>query len=93
VVDLAMWDLRGRLQRCPVFMLTGTNQRRQIPAYCSGPIPTLYQEMGFWGAKFFLPYGPGAGKEGLDYNIETIAKHRKSLGFDYPFMLDCCGIN
>jgi L-alanine-DL-glutamate epimerase-like enolase superfamily enzyme len=89
VVDLALWDLRGRLHRCPVFMLAGTSQRRQIPAYCSGPIPTLYQAMGFWGAKFFLPYGPGAGKEGLDYNIETIAKHRKALGWDYPFMLDC----
>ena len=88
-VDLALWDLRGRLHRCPVFVLAGTGQRRQISAYCSGPKPSLYQAMGFRGAKFFLPYGPGAGQEGLDYNIETIAKHRSALGRDYPFMVDC----
>lgn len=88
-IDLALWDLRGRLERLPVFLLAGAGKRRQMPVYCSGPLPTLYQELGFCGAKFFLPYGPGAGKEGLDYNVNAIAKHRQSLGFDYPFMLDC----
>lgn len=88
-IDLALWDLRGRLARLPVFLLAGGDKRKQLPVYCSGPLPTLYQAMGFWGVKFFLPYGPGAGKEGLDCNIDTIIKHRQALGFDYPFMLDC----
>lgn len=88
-IDLALWDLRGRLHRQPVYKLAGGSQRPHIKTYCSGPMPALYKKMGFWGAKLFLPYGPGAADESFDHNIQTIIKHRKELGKDYPFMLDC----
>ena len=88
-VDLALWDLLGKLRQEPVFNLIGGKAREEIPFYCTGPEPVAVRDMGFWGSKVPLPYGPADGHEGLKKNVAFLTKHRESVGDDYPIMVDC----
>lgn len=55
VIDLALWDLIGKIRGEPVYKLIGGNTKDRIDFYCTGPEPTAAREMGFWGAKVPLP--------------------------------------
>lgn len=89
VVDLALWDLLGKLRQEPVYNLIGGKAREEIPFYCTGPEPTSVKKMGFWGSKVPLPYGPADGHVGLKKNVEFLQHHRESVGPDFPLMVDC----
>jgi L-alanine-DL-glutamate epimerase-like enolase superfamily enzyme len=89
VIDLAIWDLLGKIRREPVYKLIGGATRSRLNFYCTGPEPTAAKSMGFWGSKVPLPYSPGEGVEGMKKNIEFLTKHRESVGPDYPIMVDC----
>ncbi|KAI5789305.1 enolase C-terminal domain-like protein [Pyronema domesticum] len=89
VVDLALWDLLGKLRNEPVYKMIGGETRDVLDFYCTGPEPVAAREMGFFGAKVPLPYGPDDGQEGLRKNIEFLRKHRESVGPDFPIMVDC----
>ncbi len=88
-VDLALWDLVGKVRGEPVYNLIGGTVRDEISFYCTGPEPTAIKAMGFWGAKVPLPYSPYDGIEGLRANIDFLRKHRDSIGPDFPLMVDC----
>ena len=89
VVDLALWDLLGKLRGEPVYKMIGGAVRDQLTLYCTGPEPQVYKELGFFGGKIPLPEGPMDGPAGLRRNVERIAAVRKSVGSDFPIMLDC----
>ncbi|OJD28948.1 mandelate racemase muconate lactonizing enzyme family protein [Diplodia corticola] len=89
VIDLAIWDLLGKIRNEPVYKLIGGATRDRLHFYCTGPEPTAAKSMGFWGSKVPLPYSPGEGPEGMRKNIEFLTKHRESVGPDYPIMVDC----
>jgi L-alanine-DL-glutamate epimerase-like enolase superfamily enzyme len=89
VVDLALWDLLGRLRGEPVYKMIGGAVRSSLPLYCTGPEPAVYQELGFFGGKIPLPEGPADGPAGLRRNIERVAAIREEVGPDYPLMIDC----
>ncbi|KAM3553675.1 hypothetical protein ARSEF4850_006812 [Beauveria asiatica] len=89
VIDLALWDLLGKLRNEPVYRLIGGAMRERIEFYCTGPEPTAAREMGFWGAKVPLPFCPEEGHVGLRKNVEFLRQHRKSVGPDFPIMVDC----
>jgi len=89
VVDLALWDLIGKLRNEPVYKLIGGATKSTIPLYCTGPEPTAVQGLGFWGAKVPLPYSPSEGPEGLRKNVAFLKKHREDVGPDFPIMVDC----
>ena len=89
VVDLALWDLIGRLRGEPVYKMIGGAVRDSLPLYCTGPEPAIYQKLGFFGGKIPLPEGPGDGPAGLKRNVERIAAIRDEVGPDYPLMIDC----
>ncbi|KAK6525195.1 hypothetical protein TWF694_005341 [Orbilia ellipsospora] len=89
VVDLALWDLIGKVRGEPVYKMIGGAVRSHIDFYCTGPEPVSVKEMGFWGSKVPLPYCPDDGQEGMKKNIEFLRKHRESVGPDYPIMVDC----
>ncbi len=89
VVDLALWDLIGRLREEPVYKMIGGAVRETMPVYCTGPEPAIYQSLGFFGGKIPLPEGPADGPAGLRRNIEHIAAVRESVGPDFPIMIDC----
>lgn len=88
-VDLALWDLLGKLRGEPVWALIGGKAHADIPLYCTGPDPVATRSHGFWGAKVPLPEGPADGLPGLKRNVEFVAAHRAAVGPDYPLMLDC----
>jgi L-alanine-DL-glutamate epimerase-like enolase superfamily enzyme len=88
-VDLALWDLLGKLRGEPVCKLIGGKVRERMPLYCTGPAPEVYQAMGFFGAKIPLPEGPADGPAGLRRNVGRVAEVRAAVGPDYPIMIDC----
>ncbi|MBL8590704.1 MAG: L-rhamnonate dehydratase [Methylobacteriaceae bacterium] len=89
VVDLALWDLVGRLRGEPVYRMIGGAVRDELTLYCTGPDPARYREQGFFGAKIPLPEGPADGPAGLKRNVEVIAAARAAVGPDFPLMIDC----
>lgn len=88
-VDLALWDLLGKIRSEPVYHLIGGLTRDKIDFYCTGPDASAIQSMGFWGAKVPLPYGPADREEGLEKNVAFLQAHRDRVGSDYPLMVDC----
>jgi len=64
-VDLALWDCLGKIRREPIYALLGGKTQEQLPVYATTPRPDLAKQMGFWGAKVPLPYGPADGIDGL----------------------------
>lgn len=89
VIDLALWDLVGKLRNEPVYRLIGGAAKERLDFYCTGPEPTAAKRMGFWGAKVPLPFSPGEGNRGLRKNVEYLRKHREAVGPDFPIMVDC----
>jgi L-rhamnonate dehydratase len=89
VVDLALWDLLGKLRGEPVFALIGGATRDRLSLYCTGPRPDVAKAQGFWGGKVPLPHGPGDGPAGLSANVEFLSAHREKVGPDFPLMVDC----
>ncbi|KAL7483972.1 hypothetical protein ACHAW6_009614 [Cyclotella cf. meneghiniana] len=88
-VDLAIWDALGKSRGVPVYELLGGKTKEKMPCYATTARPDLAKEMGFWGAKFPLPYGPASGEWGMRENIAAVKKWRDAVGPDYPLMIDC----
>jgi L-alanine-DL-glutamate epimerase-like enolase superfamily enzyme len=88
-VDLALWDLCGKLRQEPVYKLLGGETKSALPCYVTGIQPARYQELGFFGAKMPLPHGPADGITGLHANVELVAGAREAVGPDFDLMLDC----
>ena len=88
-VDLALWDLNGKIRQEPVYFLIGGLSNEEITFYCTGPEPVAVKKLGFWGAKVPLPHGPFDGPEGLEKNVAFLAAHRDAVGPDFPLMVDC----
>merc|ERR1712070_131790 len=88
-IDIALWDLLGKVKGEPVFNLMGGRTKQRIPAYATTSRPDLAKEMGFKGAKVPLPYGPCDGQEGMSKNIAFIKNWREKVGPDFNLMLDC----
>jgi L-rhamnonate dehydratase len=90
-VDLALWDLLGRLRDEPVHTMIGGAVRDAIEFYATGPRPDLAKELGFVGGKMVLVHGPAEGDEGLRRNVELAAEMRSRVGDPDEFFLayDC----
>lgn len=88
-VDLALWDLLGRLRQEPVHAMIGGKVRDELQFYATGPRPDLAKEMGFIGGKLTLTYGQADGEEGLRKNLEQAAEMRNRVGDDFWLMWDC----
>ncbi|WP_164671161.1 L-rhamnonate dehydratase [Virgibacillus doumboii] len=88
-IDLALWDLLGKVRQEPVYSMIGGKVRDEISCYATGPRPDLAKGMGFIGGKIPLVYGPADGEEGLRKNIEQAAEMRERVGDDFWLMWDC----
>ena len=88
-VDLALWDLLGKVRKEPVFQLLGGPVRDELQFYATGARPDLAKEMGFIGGKMPLQHGPAEGEEGLAKNIAKLADMRSKVGDNFWLMFDC----
>jgi L-rhamnonate dehydratase len=88
-VDLALWDLLGKLRGEPVYALIGGSALDELRFYATGPRPDLAKEMGFVGGKLPLRHGPAEGDPGLRLNVEDARQAREAVGKDFFLALDC----
>lgn len=95
-IDIALWDLAGKLLETPVYKLLGGRVHERIPAYASGffgkdgrPLTSeecgeeakRYADEGFRGVKMKV----GFGREQDLKNLEAV---RTALGADLGIMVD-----
>jgi L-rhamnonate dehydratase len=88
-VDLALWDLLGKIRGEPVFRLLGGSVREELVFYATGSRPDLAQKMGFIGGKMPLHHAPAEGETGMRYNLDELAVMRQRVGADFWLMFDC----
>ncbi len=88
-VDLALWDLLGKLRQEPVYKLLGGAVRDELVFYATGARPDLAKQMGFIGGKLPLHHGPAEGDEGLRKNLSLLAEMRERVGEEFWLMYDC----
>jgi L-rhamnonate dehydratase len=88
-IDLALYDLLGRLRQEPVFALLGGKVREELTMYATGARPDRAKELGFIGGKMPLHHGPAEGPDGMRENLEMLADMRNKVGDDFWLMLDC----
>ncbi|MAQ85454.1 enolase C-terminal domain-like protein [Psychromarinibacter halotolerans] len=88
-VDLALWDLKGKLLGQPVYALAGGPVRDDLFVYATGNDTDWHMELGFRGTKLACPYGLFDGLDGLARNEALVAERREMVGPDVELMLDC----
>jgi L-alanine-DL-glutamate epimerase-like enolase superfamily enzyme len=98
-VDIALWDLKGKILGQPVYKVLGGGRARVKPyistlAFSVEPQKAKeralwLRDLGFGAQKWFFRYGPGDGIEGIHKNLELAFTLREALGKDYELMFDC----
>lgn len=98
-VDLALWDLKGKLLNAPVYQLLGGPSRDKIRAYASMLGYSVEPEeaaarakavaaQGYTAMKWFFRYGPADGAEGMRRNLALVRAVREAVGPDVELMFD-----
>jgi L-rhamnonate dehydratase len=88
-VDLALWDLKGRLLDRPVYELIGGRVHDSLPAYATGNDVAWAKECGFSAFKLARPFGPYDGPDAIERTADYIASVREVIGDEAELMLDC----
>lgn len=98
-IDIACWDLKGKLLKQPVYNLLGGKVRDRVPAYCSRlyaleNLDTLaeeargYVKQGFRVLKQRFGFSPVDGVEGMQRNVALIRTVREAVGDDIELAAD-----
>ncbi|MDP6504935.1 MAG: enolase C-terminal domain-like protein [Planctomycetota bacterium] len=98
-VDLALWDIKGKLAGAPVYELLGGPTRESIPAYASALGYSIeperayarakaFVEEGYRATKWFFRCDPTEGPEGMARNLDLIRTIREAVGPDVKIMFD-----
>jgi L-alanine-DL-glutamate epimerase-like enolase superfamily enzyme len=93
-IDLALWDIRGKVLGRPVYDLLGGAHRREIPAYASVLMPegrdAVAAEVTRRRAEGFGAIKLGWGPLGVDMaaDVELVRAAREAAGPDMNIMID-----
>lgn len=88
VIDLALWDLLGKIRNEPVYKMIGGQTKEFLHCYFTGPHPEVAKENGFWGGKVPLPFGPEE-TDSIPKNYDVLRTYREKVGPNFPLMVDC----
>lgn len=87
-VDLALWDLKGKLLDLPVYRLLGGPCRDEILLYATGDDLDWAMELGFKHFKVTNPAHYDMSTRGLNLVEGKIAEARETIGRDADLMLN-----
>ena len=97
-IDIAIWDLMGKLVGKPVFKLLGGRTKDKIPVYYSklyaDTIPAMQAEAeeaikhGYQAFKSRFGYGPKDGMAGMRENLKRVEALREVIGYDKDLMVE-----
>jgi len=97
-VDMALWDIKGKVFNQPIYMLLGGRTKESIKAYYSRlytrDLEALAEEAqeakdaGFQAMKMRLGYPITEGAKGLEKNLEMIRTVREVIGSDIELMIE-----
>ena len=97
-IDIAVWDLMGKLVGKPVFKLLGGRTKERIPVYYSklyaGSVESMQQEAeeavagGYQAFKSRFGYGPKDGMAGMRENLKRVEAIREVIGYGKDLMLE-----
>lgn len=98
-IDIALWDLMGKLTGKPVFKLLGGRTKEKIPVYYSklysDTVDAMQSEAqtafdaGYQGFKTRFGFGPKDGMKGMRENLNRVEALREVIGYDTDLMLEC----
>jgi len=92
-LDIAVWDVQGKVTGQPVYNLLGGRTRPRVRAYASqlyatSDLDALHAEAaahvanGFTAVKMRFGYGPAEGRAGMRANYELVRTVREAVGPD-----------
>lgn len=88
-IDIALWDVKGKLTGRPVYDLLGGRTAEALRPYLTSWDAEALERFGVRDVKLAMPYGPAHGKEGMRRNVEAVAAAREVVGADGFIALDC----
>ena len=90
-VDIALWDILGKVRGVPLYQLLGGKCRDKVPVYATALYPEepakvakrarAFAEQGFHGVKIKVGFD-------LDQDIQIVRAVREELGKDFVVMTD-----
>ena len=92
-VDLALWDLRGKILGVPVYELIGGPARDRTRCYATGNDLDDLRDRGFEAFKLACMVGPAAATAGIEQTERLVAEARTEMGPDTDIMLDCWAVH
>lgn len=98
-LDCALWDLKGKAWKQPIWRLLGGPTRTQVPAYASmlghsvepnsaAAKAKEKKQLGYTAQKWFFRFGPAHGAEGVEKNLAMASAVREAVGPHYKLMFD-----
>lgn len=84
-VDLALWDLLGKAENCPVYKLIGKRNKDCVRSYATGTDVEWYAKLGFTAHKF--PHRWNSEKD-ISTAVSTASHARNILGQNALLMID-----
>jgi L-rhamnonate dehydratase len=99
ILDLALWDLVGKIRNAPVYELLGGHVREKVPAYAAMLGYSLKPELaaerslqyvneGFKAVKWYLGFNEKSEIEGIRHNLALVEAVRKAVGSEVKILLD-----
>ena len=90
--DIALWDLKAKRAKLPLWNLLGGNDPR-VPCYAGGidldlPLPELLRQTDGNLAKGFRAIKMKVGRSRLNEDVERVGAMRAHLGQGFPLMVD-----
>ena len=97
-VDIAIWDILGKVCGQPVYRLLGGRTKPTIPVYASrlysqkledlAAEAALYKGQGYQAMKLRFGWGPVDGAAGMQRNVALVRAVREVIGYEIDLMAD-----